>query len=42
VTLGAKEGLSLINGTQFMASMAALALVRARRLARVADAAVKD
>ena len=39
VTLGAKEGLSLINGTQFMAAMAALALVRAWRLARTADLA---
>jgi len=39
VRLGAKEGLSLINGTQFMAAMAALALVRSRRLARVADLA---
>ncbi|MGZ8783890.1 MAG: histidine ammonia-lyase [Gaiellaceae bacterium] len=39
VRLGAKEGLSLINGTQFMAAMAALALVRAWRLARVADLA---
>src|SRR4029453_15483840 len=38
-TLGAKEGLSLINGTQFMAAMAALALVRAWRLARTADLA---
>ena len=37
--LGAKEGLSLINGTQFMAAMGALGLVRARRLARVADLA---
>jgi histidine ammonia-lyase len=37
--LAAKEGLSLINGTQFMAAMAALLLVRARRLARVADLA---
>jgi histidine ammonia-lyase len=37
--LEAKEGLSLINGTQFMAAMAALALVRARRLAKVADLA---
>ena len=27
IKLAAKEGLSLINGTQFMASMAALALV---------------
>jgi len=39
VTLAAKEGLSLINGTQFMAAMAALLLVRARRLAQVADVA---
>jgi histidine ammonia-lyase len=37
--LAAKEGLSLINGTQFMAAMAALALVRASRLARTADLA---
>jgi histidine ammonia-lyase len=35
----AKEGLSLINGTQFMASFCALGLVRARRLARAADLA---
>ena len=34
IALAAKEGLSLINGTQFMAAMAALGLVRARRLAR--------
>ena len=39
ITLEAKEGLSLINGTQFMTAMASLALVRARRLARVADVA---
>jgi histidine ammonia-lyase len=39
VQLAAKEGLSLINGTQFMASMCALGLVRARRLAVVADLA---
>jgi histidine ammonia-lyase len=39
VRLRAKEGLSLINGTQFMAATAALALVRARRLAKAADAA---
>ena len=39
VRLRPKEGLSLINGTQFMAATAALALVRARRLARVADLA---
>jgi histidine ammonia-lyase len=37
--LAAKEGLSLINGTQFMAAMASLALVRAGRLARTADLA---
>ena len=39
IRLAAKEGLSLINGTQFMTAMAALALVRAGRLARVADVA---
>ena len=39
VRLAAKEGLSLINGTQFMAAMASLGIVRARRLARVADLA---
>jgi histidine ammonia-lyase len=39
VQLVAKEGLSLINGTQFMAAQCALALVRARRLSRVADCA---
>ena len=39
IRLAAKEGLSLINGTQFMAAMAALALVRAKRLARTADLA---
>ena len=39
VRLQAKEGLSLINGTQFMCAMAALGLVRARRLAVVADIA---
>jgi histidine ammonia-lyase len=39
VELAAKEGLSLINGTQFMAATLALALVRARRLARAADIA---
>src|SRR5437763_4528374 len=37
VRLLAKEGLSLINGTQFMAAQAALALVRARRLTPVPD-----
>ena len=39
IRLAAKEGLSLINGTQFMAAMAALGLVRARRLAKTADLA---
>jgi len=39
VQLASKEGLSLINGTQFMAAIAALGLVRAKRLARTADAA---
>jgi histidine ammonia-lyase len=39
VRLVAKEGLSLINGTQFMAAQGALCLVRARRLARAADCA---
>jgi histidine ammonia-lyase len=39
VRLQAKEGLSLINGTQFMAAIGALGLVRARRLVKVADLA---
>jgi len=39
IVLEAKEGLSLINGTQFMAALGALGLVRARRLARAADVA---
>ncbi len=39
VQLRAKEGLSLINGTQFMAAQGALSLVRARRLSRAADCA---
>ena len=39
VRLVAKEGLSLINGTQFMAAQGAIELVRALRLARVADCA---
>src|SRR5438067_7488899 len=39
VRLVAKEGLSLINGTQFMAAQASLALVRARRLSKAADCA---
>ena len=37
ITLEAKEGLSLINGTQFMTAMAALLLIRAGRLAQAAD-----
>jgi histidine ammonia-lyase len=37
--LEAKEGLSLINGTQFMAAYGALGLARARRLTRAADIA---
>jgi histidine ammonia-lyase len=39
VQLAAKEGLSLVNGTQFMAAILALGLVRAQRLARAADVA---
>jgi histidine ammonia-lyase len=39
VELEAKEGLSLINGTQFMAAFGALGLLRARRLAKAADIA---
>jgi len=39
VRLDAKEGLSLINGTQFMAAYGALGTVRAQRLARTADIA---
>src|SRR3954468_16274539 len=35
--LQAKEGLSLVNGTQFMAAFGALGLTRARRLAKTAD-----
>ncbi|WP_411829116.1 histidine ammonia-lyase [Paenibacillus apiarius] len=38
VQLQAKEGLSLINGTQIMTSIGALTYVRARRLAKTADA----
>jgi histidine ammonia-lyase len=37
IRLEAKEGLSLINGTQFMAAYGALGLARARRLAKIAD-----
>jgi histidine ammonia-lyase len=39
IRLASKEGLSLVNGTQFMTAMAALGLVRARRLAATADLA---
>jgi len=39
VSLEAKEGLSLVNGTQFMTAFGALALARARRLVRAADIA---
>src|SRR5712691_257624 len=39
VRLAAKEGLSLINGTQFMSALGALGLVRARRLSQVGDLA---
>ena len=35
--LGPKEGLALINGTQFMSAIAATVLVRARRLVRHCD-----
>jgi histidine ammonia-lyase len=37
--LRAKEGLSLVNGTQFMSAFGALGAVRARRLAAAADVA---
>jgi histidine ammonia-lyase len=39
VTLGAKEGLALINGTQPSTAVAALAVAGAERLARAADVA---
>ena len=39
VRLQAKEGLSLVNGTQFMGAFGALGVVRAKRLAKMADAA---
>ncbi len=39
IRLASKEGLSLVNGTQFMAAMATLGVVRARRLAATADLA---
>ncbi len=39
IELASKEGLSLINGTQFMTAMATLFGLRARRLARITDIA---
>ncbi len=39
MALEAKEGLSLVNGTQFMTSFGSLGLTRAWRLARAADIA---
>jgi histidine ammonia-lyase len=39
VELSAKEGLALINGTQFMTAIGALLLSRAARLVRIADIA---
>jgi histidine ammonia-lyase len=39
IKLEAKEGLSLVNGTQFMAAFAALALARVARLTKTADIA---
>jgi len=38
-TLGAKEGLALVNGTQAMTAVGSLAVLRAERLARLADLA---
>ncbi|MGZ4112589.1 MAG: histidine ammonia-lyase, partial [Tumebacillaceae bacterium] len=37
ITLQAKEGLALINGTQIMTSIGTLAFVKAQRLAKIAD-----
>src|SRR5215813_4959919 len=39
IALEAKEGLSLVNGTQFMAAFGALGLARAQRIAKAADIA---
>jgi len=39
VELAAKEGIALINGTQYMTAIGALAVARARQLCVVADAA---
>jgi histidine ammonia-lyase len=37
ITLQAKEGLALINGTQIMTSIGTLAFIKAERLAKIAD-----
>lgn len=37
ISLGAKEGLALVNGTQVMTAIAALGVLRAERLAAAAD-----
>ena len=37
ISLGAKEGLALVNGTQVMTAVAALGVLRAERLAATAD-----
>jgi len=37
ISLGAKEGLALVNGTQVMTAVAALGVLRAQRLAAAAD-----
>jgi len=39
LVLEAKEGLSLINGTQYICALGGLALLRAERLAKIADVA---
>lgn len=39
ITLGPKEGLALINGTQFMAALATFAVLESERLFRVANIA---
>lgn len=39
LTLGAKEGLALLNGTQAMTAVGALAVARAQRLVRLSDVA---
>lgn len=37
ITLQSKEGLALLNGTQFMSSHAVAAIIKSRRLSRLAD-----